>query len=199
MKILQQLTNGAGATLPDSDDAHLTVELLYQLIAEQKLDKQGLLHISPIDLMSQATRLSELYCCSKKIRADVGAKQDEITLTGDQFETALENLKRIFEDHFLHNKDLAHDLHRKRTDPKALSRKEKKQINDDFRGAFAFALLRHGIFDFSDMRKSTQALRQEISDVGGISQSARHTPNPELRDAALKARRQIKYAKKCAM
>ena len=112
----------------------------------------------------------------------------------------------------MHNKDLAHDLHRKRADPKALTRKEKKHINADFRGAFfawlksligdrafAFALLRHGIFDFSDLRKCAQALRQEESDDGGISQSARHTPNPELRDAALKARRQEKYAKKCAM
>ena len=63
--------------------------------------------------------------------------------------------------------------------------------------AFAFALIRHGRSDFSDLRRCAQALRQEASDDGGISQSARHTPNPELRDAALKARRQEKYAKKC--
>ena len=88
----------------------------------------------------------------KKIRADVGAKQDETTLTGEQFETALQNLKTIFEDNFLYNKDLAHDLHRKRTDPKAFSRKEKKQINDDFRETF-FAWLKsligHRAFAFA--------------------------------------------------
>ena len=49
MKFLQQLTDGAGSILPDSDDAHLTVEALYQPIAEQAHDKQGVLHTSPID------------------------------------------------------------------------------------------------------------------------------------------------------
>ena len=44
-----------------------------------------------------------------------------------------------------------------------------------------------------------KALRQEASDDGGISQSARHTPNPELRRAAVSARRQEKDAKKYAM
>ena len=207
MKILQQLTNGAGTTLPDSHDAHLTVELLYQPIAEQALDKQGILHTSPIDVDVSGKTFVSAILLLKKIRADVGAKQDETTLTRDQFETALLNLKTIFENHFMHNKDIAHDLHRRREDPSALTRKEKKQINTDFRGAFsvwlrslfgdkafAFAVLRHGIFDFSDLRKCAQALRQEASDDGGISQSARHTPNPELRRAAVRARRQEKDA-----
>ena len=103
-------------------------------------------------------------------------------------------------------------MDRKSADPSALTRKEKQQINADFRGAFfawlktligakafAFALLRHGIFDFSDLRKCAQALRQEASDDGGISQSARHTPKPELRRAALIAHRKEKDAKKWAM
>ena len=36
-------------------------------------------------------------------------------------------------------------------------------------------------------------------DDGGVSQSARHTPNPQLRRAAVTARRQEKDAKKYAM
>ena len=65
--------------------------------------------------------------------------------------------------------------------------------------AFASALLRHGIFDFSDLRRCAQALREGSSDDGGVSQSARHTPNPQLRRAAVSARRQEKDAKKYAM
>ena len=89
-KILQELTNGAGATLPDSDDAHLTVELLYQPIAEQAPDKQGLVHTSSIDVDVSGKTFVCVILLLKKIRADVGAKQDETTLTGDQFETALQ-------------------------------------------------------------------------------------------------------------
>ena len=65
--------------------------------------------------------------------------------------------------------------------------------------AFVFALLRHGIFDFSDLRRCARALREGASDDGGVSQSARHTPNPQLRRAAVSARRQEKDAKKYAM
>ena len=49
------------------------------------------------------------------------------------------------------------------------------------------------------MRKCAEALRRAASDDGGVSQSARHTPNPELRRAAVSARIQEKDAKKYAM
>ena len=125
----------------------------------------------------------------------------------------MQNLKTIFETNFLLNRKLACDLQRKRDDPSALTRKEKTHISTEFRGAFSvwlrsllgdkafvFALLRHGIFDFSDLRKCAKALREGgASDDGGVSQSARHTPNPELRRAAVSARRQEKDAKKYAM
>ena len=65
--------------------------------------------------------------------------------------------------------------------------------------AFAFALLRHGIFDFSDLRRCAQALREGSSDDGGVSQSASHTPNPMLRRTAINARRQERDAKRYAM
>ena len=212
MKILKELTHGAKSTLPDSDDAHLTVELLYQPIAEQTRDKHGVVHTSPIDVDVSGKTFVSAILLLKKIRADVGAKQDETTLTGDQFETALQNLKTIFENHFLLNRKLAWDLQRKKDESSALSREEKKQIITEFRGAFsvwlksllgdkafAFALLRHGIFDFADLRRCAQALRQGASDDGGVSQSASHTPNPMLRRAAIGARRQERDAKKYAM
>ena len=65
--------------------------------------------------------------------------------------------------------------------------------------AFAIALLRHGLFDFSDMRRCAQALRQQATEDGGIAQSAIRKPNPELRQAAKKARKLEKDAKKWAM
>ena len=64
--------------------------------------------------------------------------------------------------------------------------------------AFVIALLRRGFFDFSDMRRCAQALRKEAISPGGISQSAIHTPNPELRQAARSARKQEKDALKWA-
>ena len=127
MKILQQLTDGAGSTLPDSDDAHHTVALLYQPIAEKSRDKQGLLHTGPIDIDVSGNTFVSAILLLKKIRADVGAKQDETTLTGDQFETALQNLKTIFENHFLLNTKLAYDLRRKTADSSALTRQEKNK------------------------------------------------------------------------
>ena len=212
MKILQQLADGAASTLPDSDDAHHTVELLYQPIAEQTCDEHGVVHTSAIDVDVSGNTFVCAILLLKKIRADVGAKTDGKTLTNVQFEEGLQNLKTIFETNFLLNRKLADDLRRKKDDPSALTREEKKQINTEFRGAFSvwlrsllgdkafvFALLRHGIFDFSDLRRCAQALREGSSDDGGVSQSARHTPNPQLRRAAVSARRQEKDAKKYAM
>ena len=45
----------------------------------------------------------------------------------------------------------------------------------------------------------TIVINSDASNNGGISQSARHTPNPKLRRAALGARRQERDAKKWAM
>ena len=216
-KILQQLDSRRASpdsddalTLPDSDGAHLTVELLYQPIAEQTRDKHGVVHTSPIDVDVSGQTFVSAILLLKKIRADVGAEEEEETLTSDQFERALQNLKTIFEDHFLLNRKLAWDLRRKKDESSALTREEEKKINIEFRGAFAvwlksllgdrafaFALLRHGTFDFSDLRRCAQALLQGGSDDGGVSQSA--NDELDLRRAAVSARRQEKDANKFAM
>ena len=66
--------------------------------------------------------------------------------------------------------------------------------------AFVIALLRHGIFDFSDLRKCAQALRtRNVNDDDGLAQAATNKPNKELRRAALKARREERDAKKWVM
>ena len=65
--------------------------------------------------------------------------------------------------------------------------------------AFALALLRRGCFDFSDLRRCAQALRQEATLDGGVGQLATHSRNPKLRQTALSARRQEKDAKKWAI
>ena len=211
-KILQQIADGVGSPLPDCDDAHLTVDLLYQPIAEQWRDEHGVLHTMPIDVDISGQTFVNAILMLKRIRADMGAAEEEETLAPNQFEKALQKLKTIFEENFLRNQTLACDLRRQKDDPSALTRAEKKQITTAFRGAFAawlrsllgdkafaIALLRHGIFDFSDLRRCAEALRHGASDDGGVSQSARHTPNPELRRAAVSARIQEKDAKKYAM
>ena len=165
------------------------------------------MHTSPIDVDVSGNTFVSAILLLKKIRAEVGAKKDGTTLTTVQFETALQNLKTIFENHFLLNRKLAWDLQRNKDESRALSREEKKQIITEFRGAFsvwlksllgdkafAFALLRHGIFDFADLRRLAEALRQGASDDGGVSQSASDTPNPMLRRTAINARRQVRLS-----
>ena len=88
----------------------------------------------------------------------------------------------------------------------------KKKINANFRGAFfawlksligdrafAFALLRHGIFKFSDLAKCAHYLRLELNTDPDVPQARYYKPNPQLREAALTARRNEKDAKKYAM
>ena len=132
MKILQQLADGAASTLPDSDDAHHTVELLYQPIAEQTCDEHGVVHTSAIDVDVSGNTFVSAILLLQKMRADVGAKKDGKTLTTVQFEEALQNLKTIFEDHFLLNKKLACDLRLKRDDETilalSLARRKNKSI-----------------------------------------------------------------------
>ena len=215
MKILQRLTDSEKSTFPNSEDARRTVELLYQPVAEQTRDEQGVVHTNPIDVDVSRNTFVCTIVLLRKLRADAGVGVDDKTLSNFEFELALQKLKDIFEHNFLLNKKLACGLRLKREDSSALTRLEKKRINTDFRGAFsswlrsligdrvfAFALLRHGIFDFSDLQRCAKALRQGASnddDDGGVSQSARHTPNPELRRAAVSARRLEKEAKKYAM
>ena len=136
MKILQELTRRA-STLPDSDDAHLTVDLLYQPFAEKTRDKHDRVHTGPIDVDVSGNTFVSTILLLQKIRAHVGVTEDEKTLTDNEFEEALQKLKEIFEDHFLLNRKLAYDLRRKKDEPSALTRDEKKQIRDDFRGAFS--------------------------------------------------------------
>ena len=60
--------------------------------------------------------------------------------------------------------------------------------------AFATGLLRHGCFDFEDMKKCANALRKEVKDeLGGAAQPAR---NPMKKGAAKRARKLVKDAEK---
>ena len=65
--------------------------------------------------------------------------------------------------------------------------------------AFAFALFRHGIFDLSDLAKCAHYLRLELKTDGDVPQARYYKPNPQLREAALTARRDEKNAKKYAV
>ena len=215
MKILQKLTDGDGSTFLDSEDAHLTVDMLYQPIATQTRDEQGLVHNGPIDVDVSANTFVCALALFKQIRADVGAEADMTTLNHEHFEIALDKLKTIFEYNFLLNKRLADDLRAKREETRDFSRAEKSHMNKEFREAFnfwlssllgdksfAYALLRHGIFDFSNLSKCAVALRQDATyEGGGISQSATQENDfrkTKLRRFAANARKRERRAKKWA-
>ena len=72
MKIFQQLTDGAASTLPDSDDAHLIVELMYQPVVEQRCDEQGVWHTLPIHVELSGSMLVRTILLLEKLRADAG-------------------------------------------------------------------------------------------------------------------------------
>ena len=99
------------------------------------------------------------------------------------------------------NKTLKEDLE----DPSGMSRAVKKKIRVDARGAFqswcrsllgdyslVLAVLKHGIFDFSDLSRCAQFLRSEPKSAGA-AQPARDL---ELRRQALRAPRDVKLAQK---
>ena len=100
-------------------------------------------------------------------------------------------------------------LDQRNSDPDSMTRQDKKKLSDALRSAFhawlkqvigdkqfAFALLKHGIFVSEDLKALAEALRRDRDNAGGVSQPARHVSAPELRSAALKARRAEKDAKK---
>ena len=128
---------------------------------------------------------------------------DGVTLSSDEFDHAYTQLKQIFRDHFLRNSFLSDvGLH-----ADWLDRQAEKKIKGDFNGAFKswcrsllgehcflIAVLRHGLFDFSDLVRCAQELRREAQKAGGVTQPVRD--NAKLRREALAARRAVKEAKK---
>ena len=181
-------------SLPDSQDAHLTVELLHQPIGEQTQDERGVRHAKPVDVEVSGSLYVSAIVLLKNFRKDVGVSEDGTRLIDNQFEKALENSKAIFREHFLHNTSLKLSLPRKELEePTAFTRAKKRHVHEHSRGifgtwltsflgdkGFAFALLKHGCFDFSDLQRCARALPQEATNlrrsiICGAPQSATHT------------------------
>ena len=212
MKMLQQLTDGANQNFPDSDDARLTVELLYQPVIEQFPDEKGVWHTKPTNVDISGNTFVCAILLLKKLRTQEGTEENPVvdnqTLTEDQFESAWKKLRDIFETYFVLNTSLALRCSQMKTNPSSLTGKAKDAIRHNTRGAlrvwlrtllgdkaFVVALLKHGCFDFADMRQCAIALRKEAADEpGGIPQSA--GADPVKKAAAKQARKLQKDAAK---
>ena len=169
-------------------------------------DPSGCWHIDPIDVKRSAALFTFTLELLRQIRRDVGVAQNNKTLESDEMTHALSKLKQTFEQHFMRNTD----LQKKKTEIASLHGKQKASLRKDSRGAFkawcrsllgdysvVLAILRHGIFDFSDLERCATFLRTEretrAAGAGGVAQPAR---NHALRKQALQARRAIRDARK---
>ena len=63
-------------------------------------------HNKPVDVEVSGSLFVSAMVLLKYIRADVSATKDGTALTDDQFETALQDLKAIFQKHFLRHTSL---------------------------------------------------------------------------------------------
>ena len=167
----------------------------------------------PIDVKLSAQTFANTLLLLQKLRAAVGANTDNTTLSSDQFEKAFKALKDIFAEKFIRNQKIVEDMRTLAVDPGAFSREHKKKVREAFRGAFrtwANALLgdfnllrmvlRHGIFDFSDLRRCAQLLRLErqnaCSDDAHLTAPKQTKPDQRLRADAVQARHRVKEAEK---
>ena len=206
VEALVKLTAGCAASLIDNDDAHLIVQLIYQPFINKRQHSDGHLHNDPIDVQESADTFANALKLIKMMRIKVGCEKDGQTLSSAQFGTAYGLLKDLFKTKFMTNKTLL------ATDPDTLSGKKKKKYKEDEKGAFkswargllghhAFllAVLRHGLFDFSDLKQyaSLLAAERKQDDGGKPSGGGPHPArNEALRRKALKARQHLREAKK---
>ena len=199
MTMLQQLTEGDVADVPNSEAISRTAALLYQPVAEQVRDKEGVLHTLPTDVeVSERTFIAAVNLL-RKIRADIGVRADGTTLSKSQFPKAFQRLKRVFKEHFVISEKLQVLLRTEKC--RQLNSREKKKFAGRFRGAFhawlrmllgdktfVVFILRHGMLEASNMYACAELLRQK--------QNRKPPPprNQELRNKALAARRALKNA-----
>ena len=62
--------------LPDNEDAHLIVELLYQPFAEQTQDEQGVWHTKPIDAKLSGNLFVSAMLLLRSLIIDVGVAEE---------------------------------------------------------------------------------------------------------------------------
>ena len=206
VEALAKITQVSADTLTDSDDAHLTVQLLYQPFITKRQAADGCWHNDPIDVQQSAHTFTNALALLKKVRRDAGCALDGVTLSRFQFDHAYGQLKEIFAEKFMKSTKI------RATAPETLDRQGTKKHKGDVRGAFkvwarellghhAFllAVLRHGLFEFSDLKQYAELLASERSkddggtEPGGVKQPAR---KQALRQQALRARRALREAKK---
>ena len=206
MEALAKITQVSADTFTDSGDAHFTVQLLYQPFIIKRQAADGCWHNDPIDVQQSADTFANALALLKKVRRDVGCVKVGATLSSSQFGNAYGQLKKIFAENFMKSRKIL------ATDPETLDRKGTKKYKVDVRGAFkvwarellgdhAFmlAVLRHGLFEFSDLKQYADLLEAERSKDDGDRKpgGAKHpTTNKALRQQALRARRELREAKK---
>ena len=159
VEALAKLTQVSADTLTDSDDAHLTVQLLYQPFITKRQAADGCWHNDPIDVQQSAHTFANALALLKKARRDAGCALDGVTLSSLQFDQAYGQLKEIFAEKFMKSRKI------RATAPETLDRQGTKKHKGDVRGtfkvwarellgdhAFLFAVLRHSLSNFSDLQ-----------------------------------------------
>jgi len=129
VEALEKITQVSAATLTDSDDAHLTVQLLYQPFIAKHQDAEGCWHNEPIDVKLSAHTFANALALLKKVRRDVGCEKDGATLSKDQFDSAWKLLRSIFVEHFMRSARL------KAAEPESRHGGARKKYKGDVRGA----------------------------------------------------------------
>ena len=74
VEALAKLNQGSAATLTDSDDVHLTVQLLYQPFITKRQASDGCWHNDPIHVQQSADTFANALALLKKVRVDAGDK-----------------------------------------------------------------------------------------------------------------------------
>ena len=162
-----------------------------------------------IDVNATLEMLDKSFDLLKKAREQAGVKCNNKTLNKAEFKVAHDWLFDTFKNHFMQNVDLKDRMHHAAQRYDVLSRRTKRKLRKDMRGAFKtwkhtllgnhpflMAVLRNGLFDSKSQRELMIAVLQEQSNSGG-DHPAEHD-RKEHRRKALEARQRLKNAKKLA-
>ena len=193
---------------------HLAHVLLFPVVRRQRVC-DGVQEVGPVNFSSTLKMLEDAMMLVQRARREAGHDREGTTLSTTEFENALDFLKRIFEESFMENAELKASICDMTERAAELSRPTKKRIRDDRRSAFKawkrqlmgnvhflHAVMRHGIFQIRDQQDLATALLQAQSSVDehhadDVAGAAKLMANKDtLREEAVKARQQVKRARK---
>jgi hypothetical protein len=188
--------------------------LLFPVVRKHKIS-EGVQEVGPVNFTSTLQLLEDALKLVHRARREAGHDQEMTTLNTNEFQKALDFLRQIFEDRFMCDAKLKAAICDLEERPDELSRNTKKKIRGERRSAckswkwtlmgnvhFLHAVMRNGIFQLRDQQDLATALLQAQSsvdehhadDVAGARALMAHKDT--LREEAVKARQQVKRARK---